>query len=143
MCSSLLVIENPKGGERNYWFSGSGPKILDASPRWLADFQSSRRSMKKPYEDAGRRLPSVLKMAVLCFEQIRFAVIHHETVFLRTTGLEPVVSQLGWGFKRLKPQSPAWVSSLFGAVQGFAAGRPAQVNERGVSGVEGRYPDRG
>lgn len=99
---------------------------------------------KKPYEDEGRRLPSVgLKMAALCFEQIQFAVIRHETAFLRATGLEPVVFQLGWGFKRLKPQSPAWVSSLFGAVQGFAAGRPAQFDEWGVSGVEGRYPDRG
>lgn len=35
------------------------------------------------------------------------------------------------------------MSSLFGAVQGFAAGRPAQIDERGVGGVEGRYPDRG
>lgn len=57
--------------------------------------------------------------------------------------LEPVISQLGWGFERLKPQSPAWVSSLFGAIQRFGAGCPAQVDEGRVGRVEGCYPDRG
>lgn len=58
-------------------------------------------------------------------------------------GLESVVSELCWGLEGLKPQSPAGSSLLFGAVQGLAAGRPAQVDERRVSWVEGRHAERG
>lgn len=65
------------------------------------------------------------------------------TVLGLGTVLESIVSELCWGLERLEPQCPARVSSLFGAIQGLAAGRPSQVNEGRVSWVEGSYPDRG
>lgn len=58
-------------------------------------------------------------------------------------GLEPIISKLRWGLEGLEPQCPAGVSSLFGAIQGLAAGRPAQVDEGRVGRVERRYAERG
>lgn len=58
-------------------------------------------------------------------------------------GLEPVVSELRRGLEGLESQCPAGVSSLFGAIQGLAAGCPAQVDQGRVSWVEGRYAERG
>lgn len=59
------------------------------------------------------------------------------------TSLEPVVSELRRGLEGFEPQCSAGVNSLFGAVQGLAASRPAQVDEGRVGRVEGRYTERG
>lgn len=56
----------------------------------------------------------------------------------KDTGLEPIVSELRRGLEGLEPQCLAGVSSLFGAIQGLAAGSPAQVDEGRVGRVEGR-----
>lgn len=64
-------------------------------------------------------------------------------MFGLTAGSKPVISELRRGLERLEPQCPSGVSSLFGAIQGPAAGRPVQVDERQVSRVEGCYADRG
>lgn len=58
-------------------------------------------------------------------------------------GLEPVVSELCRGLEGLEPQSPAGVRPLFGAFQGLAAHRPAQVDEGRVGRVEGRDAEGG
>lgn len=59
------------------------------------------------------------------------------------TGLESVVSELRRGLEGLQPQCPAWMNSLFGAIRGLAACRPAKIDEGRVCRVEGCYAERG